>query len=362
MERAKIFSQPGSKWTEGIGNNADIVISSRIRLARNILNLPFPDMLKEEKEKEILTTIRNLIDLPGFKKSMGNFHYISLSELSTLEKKILVEKHLISPQHAQSHGYKGVIIREDEAVSVMINEEDHLRIQCLLPAMALHDAWTLANEMDDNLEENLDFAFDKDKGYLTSCPTNVGTGMRASVMLHLPGLVLTRQGYQVFAMMNQIGLTVRGMYGEGSEALGNLFQISNQVTLGLTEEEIVNHLTSVTLQVIKQERNARILLFKDAKDKLEDRVWRAYGILSHARIISSQEAMSLLSELRLGIDMNIINDIDPKIFNVLMVSIQTALLQQKSEVELIPAMRDVMRAACIRDNLSKNDGGNNDVK
>jgi len=362
MERAKIFSQPGSKWTEGLGPNEDIVISSRVRLARNILNLPFPDMLAEEKQKEILKSIRDIIDTPGFKDKVGNFHFISLQELSGLEKSILVEKHLISPQHAQSHGYKGTIIREDESVSIMINEEDHLRIQCLLPAMQLNEAWTLANEVDDTLEQSLDFAFDKDRGYLTSCPTNVGTGMRASVMLHLPGLVLTRQGYQVFATMNQIGLTVRGMYGEGSEALGNLFQISNQVTLGLTEEEIINHLNSVTLQVVEQERNARDILFKEAKDQLEDRVWRAYGILSHARIISSQEAMSLLSELRLGIDMNIIENIDPKVFNVLMVTTQTAFLQKKSEIELLPHLRDVMRASSIRDKLSKDYGGNSNVK
>ncbi|MEL7568520.1 MAG: protein arginine kinase [Dehalobacterium sp.] len=362
MERAKIFSQPGSKWTEGLGPNADIVISSRVRLARNILNLPFPDMLNEEKEKEILKSIQDIINTSEFKDKVGNFHFISLRELSGIEKSILVEKHLISPQHAQSHGYKGTIIKEDESVSVMINEEDHLRIQCLLPAMQLNEAWALANEVDDTLEQSLDFAFDKDKGYLTSCPTNVGTGMRASVMLHLPGLVLTRQGYQVFATMNQIGLTVRGMYGEGSEALGNLFQISNQVTLGLTEEEIINHLNSVTLQVVEQERNARNILFKEAKDQLEDRVWRAYGILSHARIISSQEAMSLLSELRLGIDMNIIQNIDPKVFNVLMVTTQAAFLQQKTEIELLPHLRDVMRASSIRDILSKDYGGSSNVK
>lgn len=357
MERADIFSQPGSKWTEGLGPNADIVISSRVRLARNILNLPFPDMLTGEKEKEILESIKNIIDTVEFKDKVGNFYFLPLQELSGLEKSILVEKHLISPQHAQSHGHKGAIIREDESVSVMVNEEDHLRIQCLLPGMQLNEAWSLANEIDDTLEQNLDFAFDKDKGYLTSCPTNVGTGMRASVMLHLPGLVLTRQGYQVFATMNQIGLTVRGMYGEGSEALGNLFQISNQVTLGLTEEEIINHLNSVTLQVVDQERNARKILFQEAKEQLEDRVWRAYGILSHARIISSQEAMGLLSELRLGTDMNIIQNIDPKVFNVLMVTTQTAFLQQKSETELLPHLRDIMRASCIRDKLSKDYGG-----
>ena len=265
----------------------------------------------------------------------------------------MVEKHLISPQHAQSHGPKGVIIKDDESVSVMVNEEDHLRIQCLLSAMQLNEAWSLADKIDDVLEQSLDFAFDKDKGYLTSCPTNVGTGMRASVMLHLPGLVLTRQGYQVFATMGQIGLTVRGMYGEGSEALGNLFQISNQVTQGLTEEEIISHLNSVTLQVVDQERNARQMLHQEAKEQLEDRVWRAYGVLSNARSISSQEAMELLSELRLGIDMKIIQDIDPKVFNKLMVSIQTSFLQKKIQTDMQSPQRDIIRATTIREILSK---------
>jgi len=362
MEKGNIFSHPDSKWTEGIGPNADIVISSRVRLARNIQKIPFPHMLSEEKEKEILNSIKYITNTPHFKNKAGNFNFINLNELSGLEKWVLVEKHLISPQHAQSHGQKGVIVKEDESVSVMINEEDHLRIQCLLPAMQLNEAWILANTVDDTLEESLDFAFDKDKGYLTSCPTNVGTGMRASVMLHLPGLVLTRQGYQVFATMGQIGLAVRGMYGEGSEALGNLFQISNQVTLGLTEEEIINHLNSVTLQVIEQERNARMLLFQEAKEQLEDRVWRAYGTLSHARSISSQESMGLLSELRMGIDMNIIQGIDPKVFNNLMVSIQTAFLQQKGQADLQPHQRDIIRAAIIREKLSNTLGGKKDVK
>ncbi|ATW27073.1 protein arginine kinase [Candidatus Formimonas warabiya] len=357
MDRADIFSHPDSKWTEGLGPNADIVISSRVRLARNIQNIPFPYLLGDDKEGEILNLIKNIIQDPDFKEKVGIFHYLPLSELTPMERWVLVEKHLISPQHAQSHGHKGVVIREDEAVSVMINEEDHLRIQCLLPAMQLNEAWHLADEIDDRFEQALDFAFDKDKGYLTSCPTNVGTGMRASVMLHLPGLVLTRQGYQIFATMSQIGLTVRGMYGEGTEALGNLFQISNQVTLGLSEDDIINHLTSVTLQVIEQERHARGILLQEAKEQLEDRVWRAYGILSHARILSSQEAMTLLSELRLGIDMKIIKEIDPKVFNVLMVTTQPAFLQQKSELELQPQVRDIKRAEIVREKISSYSGG-----
>ncbi|MCR6543920.1 protein arginine kinase [Dehalobacterium formicoaceticum] len=357
MDRGDIFSRPDSKWTEGKGPDADIVISSRVRLARNIKNMPFPYMLSEEKEQEILNAIKDIIETPGFREKMGTFYYIPLNEIDQLEKQMLVEKHLISPQFAQSKGYKGVIVREDESLSIMVNEEDHFRIQCLLPAMQLNDAWVLANQMDDILEQTLEFAFDKEKGYLTSCPTNVGTGMRASVMLHLPGLVFTRMGYQIFSTMGQIGLTVRGMYGEGSEASGNLFQISNQVTLGLTEEDIINHLTSVTLQVIDQERNARNLFLKEGKDQLEDRVWRAYGILSHARNISSQEAMKLLSDLRLGIDLNLIQGIDPTVFNNLMVATQMAFLQQKGKGEMQPHLRDQIRAATIREKITKKNGG-----
>jgi len=353
MNTAGIFNNPHSKWTEGIGPHSDIVISSRIRLARNIKGIPFPYLLSEKKEMDIVDSTKNIMEKAETKEKMGNFFFISLREISPLERWVLVEKHLISPQHAQCQGQKAVIIREDEAVSLMINEEDHLRIQCLLPAMQLNEAWEMANQLDNLLEQHLDFAFDQDHGYLTACPTNVGTGMRASVMLHLPGLVLTRQAYQVFSTMGQIGLTVRGMYGEGTEAYGNLFQISNQVTLGLSEEEIISHLSSVTLQLVEQEKNAREVLRKDANIQLEDRVWRAYGILSHARILSSQEAMALLSELRLGVDMNIIKNIDPRIFNTLIVLIQKSFLQKHSEMELKENQRDEKRAASIREMLAK---------
>jgi protein arginine kinase len=353
MNSPDIFNNPNSKWTEGSGPHADIVISSRVRLARNLKGIPFPYLLPENKEKEIVNTIQEIMDKKEVKEQNGNYRFFPLKEISSLERWVLVEKHLISPMHAQSKGYKGVLIREDEAVSIMINEEDHLRIQCLLPAIQLNEAWRLANQVDNVLEQYLDFAFDQDNGYLTSCPTNVGTGIRASVMLHLPGLVLMKQAAQVFSTMSQIGLTVRGMYGEGTEALGNLFQISNQVTLGLSEEDIISHLSSVTLQVIEQERSAREVLRRDAKEQLEDRVWRAYGILSQSRIISSQEAMRLLSELRFGIDMNVIKEIDPRVFNELIVLTQRAFLQKNSEMELNSQQRDIKRAKIIREKLSK---------
>ncbi|MDD4753258.1 MAG: protein arginine kinase [Desulfitobacteriaceae bacterium] len=346
-----------SKWMEGSGPNQDIVISSRVRLARNIKEIPFPHLLPENREREILDMVKNIVEGKVIGNQGGAFEVTNLLELSTLEKWVLVEKHLISPEHAQSNGPKGVALRVDEAISIMVNEEDHLRIQCLLPAMQLNEAWHLANQVDNFIEESIDFAFDREKGYLTSCPTNVGTGMRASVMLHLPGLVLTRQANQVFATMSQIGLTVRGMYGEGTEASGNLFQLSNQVTLGVSEEDIISHLSSVTLQIIEQERYARKALMKEGGEQLEDRVWRAYGVLSHARIITSREAMGLLSELRLGIDQGLIKGIDARIFNTLIVLTQQAFLQKTAGVELSPFQRDLKRAEIIRTKLTEKLGG-----
>lgn len=357
MKEQEIFNKPETKWTQGCGPHADIVISSRVRLARNIKDVPFPHSLSESREKEILDSLRTITESPAFTQRLGNFRFIPLEELSTLERWVLVEKHLISPQQGQGHGHQGVALREDETVSIMINEEDHLRIQCLFAGMRLHEAWQLANQVDDSLEATLDFAFDREKGYLTSCPTNVGTGMRASVMMHLPGLMLTRRANQVFSTMSQIGLTVRGMYGEGTEATGNLFQISNQVTLGLSEIDIINHLSSVTIQVIEQEQHAREILLRESKEKLEDRVWRAYGILSQARILSSQEAMRLLSELRLGIDLKMIKDIPANIFNELIVQTQPAFMQSHSTQELSPALRDIRRAELIREKLAGKIGG-----
>jgi len=357
MNEQEAFNKPENKWIQGGGPHGDIVISSRIRLARNLKDVPFPHFLSEEKEKEILETVRRIMESPDFIRDLGPFRFIHLAQLPALERWLLVEKHLISPQQGQGHGHQGVALRGDEAVSIMVNEEDHLRIQCLFAGMQLPEAWQLANQVDDCLEASLDFAFHRDKGYLTSCPTNVGTGMRASVMLHLPGLMLTRRASHVFSTMSQIGLTVRGMYGEGTEATGNLFQISNQVTLGLSEADIINHLSAVTIQVIEQEQHAREILLRESREKLEDRVWRAYGILSQARIISAQEAMGLLSELRLGIDQRMITDLPANIFNELIVQTQPAFLQISSARELSPAMRDIRRAELIREKLAATSGG-----
>ncbi|MHB1419435.1 MAG: protein arginine kinase [Bacillota bacterium] len=343
-----------AKWMEGSGPNGDIVISSRVRLARNIEGVPFPHLLSDEQAKVVVDKVDAVINDQDIQQTTGLLQLLRLSELSALDKQILVEKHLISPQHAEPDGYKAVVLGPDAVISIMVNEEDHLRIQCLLPALQLHETWRLAEAIDDALENKLDLAFDEDYGYLTACPTNVGTGIRASVMLHLPALVMTKQVGKVLTALPQVGLVVRGLYGEGTEAVGNLFQISNQITLGQNEEEIINNLSAVTKQIIDQERAARELLQEQTGLQLADKVNRAYGTLAYARIISSQEALIALSQVRLGLDTKIIKGVEPRILNQLMVMIQPAGLQKMVGREMEPFERDVQRANVIRQYLIDN--------
>jgi len=234
----------------------------------------------------------------------------------------------------------------------MVNEEDHLRIQALMPGLQLAAAWELADKVDDALEQYLPYAFSEQRGYLTACPTNVGTGLRASLMLHLPALVSTGQINRIIQAVGRFGLVVRGLYGEGTQALGNIFQFSNQVTLGHTESDIIQHLINVTRQVIDQEREARQMLLRRDKMALEDRVARAYGTLAHARVVSSQEALQLLSDVRLGIDLGILDGLKPEILQELLVAIRPAHLQMRTGRELSPAERDVLRAALIRERIA----------
>jgi len=341
-----------SKWMEGSGPQADIVISSRIRLARNLKGVPFPNLMKGEQQARVVSQVSRAIHSPGIIQAVGELKLQPLRELPQLERQILVEKHLISPDLAEAGGERAVVLREDEAVSIMINEEDHLRLQCLLPAMMLHEAWRLADAADDALENELDFAFDQELGYLTACPTNVGTGLRASTMLHLPALVLTKQAGPVLSALTKIGVAVRGLYGEGTEAHGNIFQISNQITLGHSEDEIINNLSGVTVRLADQEREARELLRRQSRWQLEDRIGRAYGILSNARILSSQEALQLLSDVRLGTEMKILRGLDQRLLNQILVRIQPAYLQFTAGKEMTPFERDVRRAAMVRELLA----------
>ncbi|BCV20116.1 protein arginine kinase [Moorella sp. Hama-1] len=341
-----------SKWMEGSGPQADIVISSRIRLARNLKGMPFPNLMKAEEQARVVSQVGRAIHSPMVIQSVGELKLQPLRELPPLERQILVEKHLISPDLAEAGGERAVVLREDEAISIMVNEEDHLRLQCLLPAMMLHEAWRLADAADDALENELDFAFDQKLGYLTACPTNVGTGVRASTMLHLPALVITKQAGPVLSALTKVGVAVRGLYGEGTEAHGNIFQVSNQITLGHGEDEIINNLSAVTVRLADQEREARELLHRQSRWQLEDRIGRAYGVLTNARILSSQEALQLLSDVRLGTEMKILRGLDQRLLNQLLVRIQSAYLQFTAGKEMTPFERDVRRAAMVRELLA----------
>lgn len=341
-----------AKWMEGTGPAADVVISSRVRLARNLIGLPFPQAADEASAKKVVDLVAAAVQRISA-DSPQPLRFLKLAELTPLERQVLVEKHLMSPEHAGDGQARALILRDDEAVSVMVNEEDHLRIQCLMPGLQLDEAWALANRVDDQLEASLDYAFNENIGYLTACPTNAGTGMRASVMVHLPALVMTNQAGQVLGAVSKLGLLVRGLYGEGSEATGNIFQISNQVTLGSTEEDIIENLRNVVQRVIDSERQARESLYRELREQLEDRVCRAYGVFTNARIMSSQEAMQLLSDVRLGVDLNIIKSVQPVTLNELLVSTRPGFLQYLAGKELSPQERDVRRAALLRERLQK---------
>lgn len=341
-----------SNWMGEGTPQGDVVVSSRIRIARNLVGIPFPNLMDDDDWQGVFHGVQQAIKSTNLQAQFGRLELVHMSELSPVERSILMDKHLISPDLLKDYQKKAVVLSDDEQVSIMVNEEDHLRIQCLLPGLQMEKAWRLADLIDDELERTLDFAFSEQLGYLTTCPTNVGTGLRASVMVHLPGLTMLNQISTIIEAVAKLGLTVRGMYGEGTQASGNLYQISNQVTLGLTEEEIINNLTSIIEQVIEQERSARRALYRDNKYQLEDRIFRAYGTLKHARLLNSEEAMKLISDVRLGVDLDIIHDIKPSILNQLLVITRPAYLIKHAKRELNAHQRDILRAELVRSKLS----------
>lgn len=339
-----------SSWMNEDGPDTDIVLSSRVRLARNFKDFTFPTVFSDEEGQEVIELIKK--EFAGEKISeCGQLELLEMDSLEPLQKRVLVEKHLISPNLASDSSFGACLLSDNEKASIMINEEDHIRIQCLAPGLQLTEVLQMANHIDDLVEETVDYAYDEERGYLTSCPTNVGTGLRASVMMHLPGLVLTQQLNQIIPAMNQLGLVVRGTYGEGSEALGNIFQISNQITLGKSEKDIVNDLTSVVQQIIAQERSARNALAKTSHIQLEDRIYRSFGTLMNARIIESKEAARCISDVRLGIDLGYIDSISKTILNELMILTQPGFLQKYAGGPLQAYERDIRRASLIRERL-----------
>jgi protein arginine kinase len=330
-------------WLE-VGVDEGPVVSSRIRLARNVEEYCFPGWASEEENHAVWCQTEAI-----FNTMENPFMSWNMAQTSPLDKEILFERHLISQELAQEDDSCGVFVTPDECISVMVNEEDHIRIQSLQPGLNLKGAWEAADKIDDQLESQLTYAFSPKLGYLTSCPSNVGTGMRASVMLHLPGLVLMEEMDPVINGISKIGLAVRGMWGEGTEAAGNMFQISNQITLGRREDQIIAHLEQIVLELIEHEINARTRLMDEKRVVVEDHVNRAFGILSHAQLISSGEALNLLSSLRMGLDLGIVNRFSRRELDMLFISSQPAHLQKLKNKDLEPEARDLVRAEMLRD-------------
>ncbi len=325
-------------------NDNDIIVSTRVRLARNLEKYPFPNTLNDEGKKKVTQELKNAI-LESGSTLAKSFSYKGMAELSAYEKQVLSEKHLISVEMAK--GDKGgALISEDENMSIMLLEEDHLRLQVILGGFRLKEAWELADKVDNVIEETANYAFSEEFGYLTACPTNTGTGMRASVMMHLPALTFTNNISRIISSASKLGLTVRGLYGEGSKAYGNLYQVSNQVTLGISEEEIISNLENIVEQIEKLEKNAREKL---SGDEFADKLWRAYGTLKFARSVSSSEAKALLSEVILGKNMGIIDTEEKTPLISLMVETEPALIMNGEK--MTPDERDKKRGDFLRENV-----------
>ncbi len=348
IEHLKDLSNLTCDWVEGQGPVADMIISSRVRLARNLSDFVFLPATTEVQRHSIWKTIKHRCNSIS---TFNNAYYYTMSDLSRIEKEFLLECHLISREMTGNLNGRGVVISNDQKISIMVNEEDHLRVQIILSGLQLSNAWFTINKLDDDFSELMPYAFDKKLGYLTACPSNVGTGMRASLLMHLPALVLTKQIRKVFNSLNQLGLTVRGLYGEGSEMKGNLFQISNQITLGRSEIDLLEELERTTQQILSSEAKAREILIKEANQNVEDKIWRAYGLLRYARMISSDEVINLASGLRLGIAIGIIKDLTLKQLNELILLSQPAHLQSIIHKEVEPAERDFYRAQIIREKI-----------
>jgi protein arginine kinase len=339
-------------WLDGSGPESSIVLSSRVRLARNLRGVSFTSRSDAEHLGLILKEFRQASREAG---AIQDGVFLQIDHLSRLDRAFLQERHLISPALMNSDRSPGLFIGEREVISVMINEEDHLRLQAMQSGLQISGTWDLIDGLDDELSDHLDYAFSEQYGYLTACPTNVGTGMRASILIHLPALVLTKEIDQVIKDLGQVGLVVRGFYGEGTEVLGNLFQVSNQATLGRTEEDIVDNVERFTKQIIDVEKNARGTLLAAAREQIEDKIWRAYGLLQNARVLSSRELMSLVSAVRLGVSLGIITGVPIAVLNGLMILMQPAHLQKISRKKMDVNERDIKRAELVREQLSSLD-------
>ncbi len=342
------FLVPPAETARRKGPHDRIVMSSRVRLARNLKDAAFPGWAKKPERIRVLELIRPAVaGLPEMREAFAE----TMDSLSTLDKQILVERHLISREHAAKSAGSGLVLTRDETLCFMINEEDHLRMQALRPGLQLRQAWTAIDQADSALEKKLEYAFSPELGYLTACPTNIGTGIRVSAMLHLPGLVLAEQINPIIQSVNKLGLAVRGLYGEGTEALGNVFQVSNQMTLGESEGAIVERLEKVLAQIIEHEENARGTLLEKKAKMVYNHIGRAYGILANAHSISSKETMNLLSLMRLGVDVGLFPGVDRSLVDELFILTQPAHLQKQHSEKLTAEERDLLRADMVRERL-----------
>ncbi len=333
-------------WLSSQGQHEDLVVSSRVRLARNIEGMPFSHWASSSDLKRISETCLLAIqDCP----SVAGAILLGVEHLGSLDRKYLAERNLISRELAESGMERFVGVDRGEFSSIMINEEDHLRLQVVMSGLNLRESWKRVNLLDDEVEERIQYAFSPDYGYLTACPTNLGTGIRCSVMVHLPGLVISQRIKKVLSAVTQIGLTVRGLAGEGSEIAGNLFQISNQWTLGTSEEETIEKLERILEQIVENERKTQQELWSENRIALEDRVCRAYGTLRYARVVNSKEALELLSHLRLGLDLGLIRGIPYSAINDVIIQCRPAHLQKRAGQTLSAADRDNVRGEYLRD-------------
>ncbi len=337
-----------SKWYESEKCGSGIIISSRVRLARNLKKYNFHNKLSDGDAEKMINDVKNSI-LDSRTVFGEQFKYIPVNTMSGNEKFAMVEKHVISPELMKSNKPCGVLVKDDETISIMLNEEDHVRIQAIAAGDNIDEAFDLADKIDNLIEESVEFAFSEKYGYLTSCPTNVGTGLRASYMMHLPELEKTGQIKSVVQTISKFGITVRGIYGEGSEAMGSVYQVSNQVTLGQSEADIISNLKKVAAIIVQREKELQNRAYGSYKDDVEDRVWRSYGILKNARKLSGKEAMQLISNLMEGKSMGIEGIPKCSVGLVeLMINVQPAGLQVANHTEMTPEERDKYRAEYIR--------------
>ena len=337
-----------SPWLNGLGPHAGMVLSTRIRLARNLTGVPFTHRARDEQLQGVVASIASAA---SESVAFANSLLLHMGDMTPLERQVLVERHLVSHELGDGTRPRGIVIAADENVSAMINEEDHLRLQIMAPGLQPSEAWAIADAADDELGGQLDYAFSDDIGYLTSCPTNAGTGLRASVLIHLPALVLLKDIHAVLKSVMQVGLNVRGLYGEHSDVMGNLFQVSNQTTLGVSERDSIESLERVTRRIIEMEEKARERMLRDARVQLEDKVWRGYGQLRYCRSIHSREVIELCSVVRLGVALGFPGLCPLHVLNELLILTQPAHLERLHGAEMTPAGRNVYRARLVRERL-----------